>query len=66
MRKMGGNGEKIGFLKFIRKVSHLLGIWSIMKVYTICCILAQIPYLGKIWFLKYGPKCSWPIRLQDF
>ena len=27
-----------------------------MKVYTICCILAQILYLGKIWFLRYGPN----------
>ena len=26
----------------------------------------QISYLGKFWFLRYGPKCSWPIRLQDF
>ena len=24
-------------------------IWSITKVYIICDILAQIPYLGKIW-----------------
>ena len=28
--------------------------------------LEQISYLGKFWFLRYGPKCSWPIRLQDF
>ena len=27
---------------------------------------AQIPYLGKFWFLRYGQKCSQPIRLQDF
>ena len=37
-----------------------------MKFYAICCVLAQILYLGKIWFLRYGPKCSWPTRLQDF
>ena len=24
------------------------------------------PYLEKIQFLRYGPKCAWPIRLQDF
>ena len=29
-------------------------------------ILEYISYLGKFWFLIYGPKCSWPIRLQDF
>ena len=29
-------------------------------------MLEQIPYLEKFWFLKYDPKCSWPIRLQDF
>ena len=26
----------------------------------------QISYLGKFWFLRYGPKCSWPIRLRNF
>ena len=41
-------------------------IWSIKKHYKIFCILAQIPYLGKICFLRYGPKCSRPIRLQYF
>ena len=43
-------------------------IWSIMKVYitVILVLLEQISYLGKFWFLRYGPKCSWPIRLQDF
>ena len=29
-------------------------------------MLEQIPYLGKFWFLRNSPKCSWPIRLQDF
>ena len=29
-------------------------------------MLEQISYLGKLWFLRYGPKCSGPIRLQDF
>ena len=37
-----------------------------MKVYIICYVPAQIPYLGKFWFLRYTPKCSQPIRLQDF
>ena len=29
-------------------------------------MLQQISYLGKFWFLRYSPKCSWPIRLRDF
>ena len=32
----------------------------------ICCVSAQIPFLGKFLFSRYGPKCSQPIRLQDF
>ena len=38
-------------------------IWSlillnliIMKIHIICCLPAQIPYLGKFLFLRYGPK----------
>ena len=65
--KYAKNGQKIGFSNLLENlVINFFWIWSIMKVYTVCCILAQIPYLGKIWFLRYGPKCSWPIRLQDF
>ena len=30
------------------------------------CMLEQISYLGKFWFLRYGPKSSWPVRLWDF
>ena len=26
-------------------------------------IPAQIPYLGEIWFMIYGPKCSWSIKM---
>ena len=37
-----------------------------MKTYVICSVPAQIPYLGKFLFLRYGPECSQPIRLQDF
>ena len=36
-----------------------------MEIYIICCVPAQIPYLEKFLFLRYGPKCSQPIRLQD-
>ena len=48
------------------KVFNFFWIWSIMKLYIICCIFAQIPYLGKILFLRYGPKCFWPIRFHYF
>ena len=61
------NGPKIGFFEFIGKFSHYFClIWSIKKAYIICCIVAQILYFGKIWFLRYWSKCSQPIRLQDF
>ena len=29
-------------------------------------MLEQISYLGKLWFLRFDPKCSQPIRLQGF
>ena len=65
--KDGKNGPKIGFFELIGKfVITVLWIWSIKKVHVTCCILAQIPDLGKIFFLRYWAKCSWPIRLQDF
>ena len=60
------NGPKIDFLNLLENVINFFWIWSIKKVYIKCCILAQIPYFGKIWFLRYGPKCSLSIRLQDF
>ena len=41
-------------------------IHSVMKIYIICCVPAQTPYLGKILFLRSGPKYSQPIWLQDF
>ena len=49
------------FLFFFFFKGYFFSIWSIMKVYSICYIPAQVPYLGKIWFLIY-----WAIRLQDF
>ena len=41
-------------------------VYKEILYYCNCCMLEQISYLGKFWFLRYGPKCSWPIRLQDF
>ena len=60
-------GQKLGFFHLLENlVINFYWIWSIMKIYIICCVPAQIPYLGKFLFLRYGPKCSQPIRLQDF
>ena len=65
--KNGANGPKIGFLGFIGNLLITFSwIWSIKKVHTISCVLALILYSEKILFLRYEPKCSWPIRLQDF
>ena len=60
-------GQKQGFLNLLKNlVINFYYICSIMKIYIICCLPVQIPYLGKFLFLRYGPKCSQPIRLQDF
>ena len=37
-----------------------------MNIPIICYVPAQVPYLVKIFFLRYQPKCSQPIRLLDF
>ena len=34
--------------------------------YCNSCMLEQISYLEKFWFLRYGPKHSWPFRLRIF
>ena len=62
------NGPKTGFFWIYWKVLSVIFYWicSIMKIYIICCVLVQVSYLGKFWFLRYGPKCAQPIRLQDF
>ena len=55
-QKMGKMGQKSDFLNLLENfVINFLWIWSLKKVYVVCCILAQIPYLGKIIFLAYGP-----------
>ena len=60
-------GQKQGFLNVLKKFAiNFYWICSIMKIYIICCVPAQIPYQGKFWFQRYGPKCSQPIRFQDF
>ena len=63
--KMGQTGQKCFFFNLLENlVINFFGIWYIREFY--CCILAQILYLWKMFFLRYGPKCSWPIRLQNF
>ena len=67
-QKIGKNGTKTGFFLSILKnfVINFYWICSIMKIYIICCVSAQVRYLGKFWFLRYGPKRPQPIKLQDF
>ena len=60
-------GQKQCFLNLLENwVINFSRTWSIKKFYNICCILVQILYLWKFWFLRYGPKCTWQIRLQYF
>ena len=47
-------------------VINFYWICSMIKIYIICIGPGQIPYFGKFLFLRYGPKCSQPIRLQNF
>ena len=62
------NEPKTGvFFEFLENlVIKFYWIWSIMKIYIICCVATQISYWWKSLFLRYGPKCSLPIKLQDF
>ena len=64
--KIGEMGQKYDFLNLNKNLAiNFHWIFSIMKTYTIYCVPAPIAYFGKILFLRYGPKCSKPIRLQD-
>ena len=65
--KWAQNWPKTGFFEFIGNwVINFFWIWSIKKFYNIFCIPAQISYLRKFWFMRYGPKCSWPIDCSIF
>ena len=67
LRNWAKNEPITGFLNILKNfVIYFYWICSIMKMNVICYVPAQIPYLGKFWFLRYEPKCSQPIRLQDF
>ena len=61
--KFAQNGPKTGFFNLLENlVINVYWIWSIMKIYIIYWVPAEIPYLGKFLFLRYGPKYSQPIR----
>ena len=69
-----GKQDKPRVLRMYRKVQFFFSVlyffinlvYNESLYYCNSCMLEQISYLGKFWFLRYGPKCSWPIRLQDF
>ena len=65
-RPSKGFFESIGKFRFFSLYFFINLVCNENLYYCNSCILEQISYLRKFWFLRYGPKCSWPIRLQDF
>ena len=63
-----GNVPKMGFFLNAKKnlVINFHWICSIMKMYIVCCVPAQILYWEKSCSLDIKPECCHPIRLQDF
>ena len=72
--KNGENRPSLGFFECIGKFSFFFSIlWFFLNFvnnesfyYSNCCMLEQNTYLGKFWSLRYGPRCSWSIRLWEF
>ena len=61
--------ECIGKFSFFAVLSFFFLIKLVYNeslYYCNSCKLEQVSYLGKFWFLRYGPKCSWSLRLRDF
>ena len=56
--KMGQKwGPKTGFSSLLKNlVINFYWIWSVMKIYIICCVPAQISYLGKIFVPEIWAK----------
>ena len=53
--KIGKMGQKQGFFNLLESfVINFYWIWSIMKIYIICCVLVRIPYLGKFLYWDLG------------
>ena len=66
-KKLAQNKSKNVFFEVIENIVHqLFCIWSIIKVNIIFYIHVKMAYLERIWFLRCDPKCSQPLRLQDF
>ena len=66
--QIGGMDQKwpkIGFFELTEKFGHefSLLLFYIENFYWLCSCTNP---LGKILFLRYRPKCSQSIRLQDF
>ena len=62
MGKIAQNGQKmVIFTKFY----YQFFLEIILNEKSYFFIWLQILYLPKVWFISYGPKCSWPIILQD-
>ena len=71
--KTGKIGQAQGSLNVQESSVFFLAVYFFVSLvynkslyYCNFCMLEQISYLGKFWFLRYGRKCSWPIRLRDF
>ena len=64
-RRNSGFFECIGKF-FLNSLLFINLVYNESLYYCNYCMLEQILYLRKFWFLVYGPKCSWPMKLQDF
>ena len=59
------NGPKHVFFNLLKNL--IINVcWICSKIYIMCSVPAQIPYLVKVLFMRYGAKCSQPMKLQDF
>ena len=66
-QKLGEMGQKKGFLNLKKNlINNFHWICSVIKIYIIWCVAAQVLYLWETLFLRYTPKRSQPIRFQDF
>ena len=62
------NGPKMSFFFHISENFVIIfgWKWSKMKYHIVIGLLPQTSFLSKFWLLRYGPKSSQPISLQDF
>ena len=62
--KWAKNDSKIVFFNVLKNLAtNFKGICSVVNIVVICYETAQILCLGKIFFQRYGPKCSRPIKM---